>query len=116
MANTRLAVGLIETRGVVALTAGIEAMLKTADVSIISVERITSGFFAASVQGSVAAVRQALEAGTAAVKEYGVLRSSKMYPQPHAVATGFLASSNADLLNRGSQARSLDGGSGEKAG
>ena len=52
------AIGIIETRGVVALTAGIEAMMKTADVQTIAVERISSGYLAAAVRGSLAAVRQ----------------------------------------------------------
>ena len=38
------AIGIIETRGVVALAAGIEAMMKTADVQTIAVERISSGY------------------------------------------------------------------------
>ena len=49
------AIGIIETRGVVALTAGIEAMMKTADVQTIAVERISSGYLAAAVRGSLAA-------------------------------------------------------------
>lgn len=48
MSNDK-AVGLIETRGVVALTAGIEAMLKTADVRCLGVERVASGYFAVAV-------------------------------------------------------------------
>src|SRR5207237_975135 len=47
------AIGIIETRGVVALTAGIEAMMKTADVQTIAVERISSGYLAAAVRGSL---------------------------------------------------------------
>lgn len=66
MANDR-AIGLIETRGVVSLTAGIEAMLKSADVQCTGIERVASGYFAVCVQGSLAAVRQAIEAGKAAV-------------------------------------------------
>jgi ethanolamine utilization protein EutM len=76
------AIGIIETRGIVALTAGIEAMLKTADVECINVHRISSGFFAAAVQGTIASVRQALDSGTAAVKQYGELRSAQLYPRP----------------------------------
>ncbi len=84
------AIGLIETRGIVALTAGIEAMVKTADVTCISVERVSSGYFAAAVQGSIASVRQALDSGTAAVKQYGELRSAQLYPRPDPVSTRLL--------------------------
>ena len=65
------AIGLFETRGVVGLTAGIEAMMKTADVECVAVERVSSGYFAAAIQGSIAAVRQAMEAGSEAVRRYG---------------------------------------------
>ena len=68
------AIGLFETRGVVGLTAGIEAMMKTADVECVAVERVSSGYFAAAIQGSIAAVRQAMEAGSEAVLRYGDLR------------------------------------------
>ena len=97
MASER-AIGLIETRGVVALTAGIEAMMKTADVQCIAVERVSSGYFAAAVQGSIAAVRQAVEAGTAAVRQYGDLRSAQIYPKPHDVSAGILDNGTAERL------------------
>jgi ethanolamine utilization protein EutM len=90
MASAENSVGLIETRGIVALTAGIEAMMKTADVECVAVQRVSSGVFAAAVQGSIAAVRQALDSGTAAVKQYGELRSAQMYPRPHANAAALL--------------------------
>ena len=101
MAPEGRSVGLIETRGIVALTAGIEAMMKTADVQCIAVERVSSGYFAAAVEGSVAAVRQALESGTQAVKEYGDLRSAQMYPRPHEVAARVLENGTRDTLTNG---------------
>lgn len=113
MAESDKAVGLIETRGVVPLTAGIEAMLKTADVQCISIERISSGYFAAAVQGSLAAVRQAIEAGTAAVRQYGDLRSSQMYPKPHEVSTAVLDSRSRTILASTVERRSIAGGSGD---
>ncbi|MEK6438979.1 BMC domain-containing protein [Pseudonocardia sp. T1-2H] len=76
------AVGLVETRGIVALAAGIEAMVKTADVQCIAVERVSSGYLVAAIQGSLAAVRQAVDAGAAAVKRYGDLRAAQIYPKP----------------------------------
>lgn len=84
------AIGLIETRGVVALAAGIEAMIKTADVQCTAVERVSSGYLVAAVQGSLAAVRQAVDAGSAAVKRYGDLRAAQIYPKPSSVSRGLL--------------------------
>lgn len=82
MANDR-AIGLIETRGIVALSAGIEAMLKSADVECTAIERVASGYFAVGIQGSLAAVRQAIEAGKAAVQAHGELRSAEVFAKPH---------------------------------
>lgn len=95
-------IGLIETRGIVALTAGIEAMLKTADVSCVAIERVASGYFAVAVQGSLAAVRQALDAGKAAVSRHGDVRSSAIFPKPHEEALGHLDQS---FLKRVQQTR-----------
>ena len=97
MAQDR-AIGLIETRGIVALTAGIEAMMKTADVQCTAVERVSSGFYAAAVQGSVAAVRQAMDSGVAAIKQYGELRAAQMYARPHEVSEGVLENGTRDQL------------------
>lgn len=92
------AIGLFETRGVVGLTAGIEAMMKTADVECVAVERVSSGYFAAAIQGSIAAVRQAMETGSEAVRRYGDLRSAQIYPKPHEVASALLANGTAEQL------------------
>jgi ethanolamine utilization protein EutM len=104
-------IGLIETRGIVALTAGIEAMMKTADVQCTAVQRVSSGFFAAAVEGSVASVRQALDAGTQAVRQYGELRSAQMYPRPHEVSVVVLENGTRETLARGSGDRALGQGS-----
>lgn len=98
------AIGLIETRGIVPLTAGIEAMMKTADVTCVAVERVSSGYYAAAVQGEVAAVRQAIEAGSAAVRRYGELRATQIYPKPHARATQLLDNGTGAELGAGSTA------------
>jgi ethanolamine utilization protein EutM len=102
-------IGLIETRGIVALTAGIEAMMKTADVRCTAVQRVSSGFFAAAVEGSVASVRQAMESGTQAVRQYGELRSAQMYARPDAVSIGVLDNGTRETLGGG---RALGAGDG----
>jgi ethanolamine utilization protein EutM len=93
------AIGLIETRGIVALTAGIEAMMKTADVRCVAVERVSSGYFAAAVQGSIASVRQALDSGTAAVKQYGDLRSRSSTRARTAPPPALLDNGTREALN-----------------
>lgn len=84
------AIGLIETRGIVALTAGIEAMMKSADVRCIGIERVAAGFLAVTVQGSLAAVRQALEAGKAAVQKHGEVRCAEIFPKADDAAIAVL--------------------------
>jgi ethanolamine utilization protein EutM len=98
------AIGIIETRGVVALAAGIEAMMKTADVQTIAVERISSGYLAAAVRGSLAAVRQAVSAGSKAVEEYGELRAAQVYPKPHEHSASLLANGTSERLARAIEA------------
>ena len=98
------AIGLIETRGIVALTAGIEAAMKTADVQCVAVERVTSGYLVAAVQGDLAAVRQAIGAASAAVKAYGELRSAQVYPKPHGVSAALLANGSREQLKRAAAA------------
>jgi ethanolamine utilization protein EutM len=106
------AIGLFETRGVVGLTAGIEAMMKTADVECVAVERVSSGYFAAAIQGSIAAVRQAMEAGAQAVRRYGELRSAQIYPKPHEVSAALLANGTAEqLAGRAIESGQAPGGS-----
>jgi len=100
MATDR-AIGLIETRGVVALSAGIEAMLKSADVQCVAIERVASGYFAVGVQGSLAAVRQAVEAGKAAVQQHGEVRSAEIFAKPHDEAIAHLDKSFGERLTSG---------------
>ena len=104
------AIGLIETRGIVALTAGIEAAMKTADVQCIAVERVSSGYLAAAIQGDLAAVRQAIDAASAAVKAYGDLRSAQIYPKPHPVSAQLLSNGSREQL-RSAAAAVTSGGS-----
>ncbi|MDX6742765.1 BMC domain-containing protein [Actinocorallia sp. A-T 12471] len=101
MAPSQNAIGLIETRGIVALMAGIEAMMKTADVQTVSIERIGSGYFSAAVKGGIAAVRQALDSGAAAVRQYGELRSAQLYPRPDEVSAALLDNGTREVLSGG---------------
>ncbi|MHC1562606.1 BMC domain-containing protein [Actinomycetospora sp. C-140] len=98
------AIGILETRGVVALSAGIEAMMKTADVETVAVERVSSGYLAAAVRGPLAAVRQAINAGSAAIEQYGELRAAQVYPKPHGVSVGLLENGSSERLARAIEA------------
>lgn len=66
------ALGFLETRGLVALVEGTDAMLKAANVRLVGpVEKVGSGFVTAVVVGDVAAVKAATEAGVEAAKAIG---------------------------------------------
>ncbi|MFQ5600372.1 MAG: ethanolamine utilization microcompartment protein EutM [Candidatus Krumholzibacteriia bacterium] len=77
------ALGLIETRGFVALIEASDAMVKAANVRLVSYEKTGGGFVTAVVRGDVAAVKAAVEAGANAANKVGELVSVHVIPRPH---------------------------------
>ena len=77
------ALGLIETRGFVALVEASDAMVKAAKVRLVGYEKIGGGYVTAVVRGDVAAVKAATEAGGAAANKVGELVSVHVIPRPH---------------------------------
>lgn len=77
------ALGMIETRGLVALVEASDAMVKAANVKLISYEKIGAGLVTALVRGDVAAVRAATDAGAAAARKVGELVAVHVIPRPH---------------------------------
>ena len=78
------ALGMIETRGLVALIEASDAMVKAAKVTIVHYERIGSGLVTTLVRGDVAACKAAVDAGAAAAERVGELVSAHVIPRPHA--------------------------------
>jgi ethanolamine utilization protein EutM len=78
------ALGMIETRGFVAMVEASDAMVKAARVKLVGYEKIGGGYVTALVRGDVAAVRAATEAGSAAAARVGELVSVHVIPRPHA--------------------------------
>ncbi|MFI5370711.1 MAG: ethanolamine utilization microcompartment protein EutM [Candidatus Eisenbacteria bacterium] len=78
------ALGLIETRGFVAMVEASDAMVKAARVQLVHYEKIGGGYVTAIVRGDVAAVRAATEAGAAAAAKVGEVVSVHVIPRPHA--------------------------------
>ncbi len=76
------ALGLIETKGLVGAIEAADAMLKAANVHLIGKERADAGLMTVKVVGETAAVRAAVDAGTAAAKRVGELVSSHVIPRP----------------------------------
>lgn len=79
------ALGLIETRGFVAMVEASDAMVKAARVQLVHYEKIGGGYVTTMVRGDVAAVRAATEAGSAAAAKVGEVVSVHVIPRPHAM-------------------------------
>ena len=77
------ALGLIETKGLVACIAAADAMCKSANVELIGYENIGSGLVTVMVKGDVGAVKAATDAGSAAASKVGELVSVHVIPRPH---------------------------------
>jgi len=78
------ALGMIETRGFVAMVEASDAMVKAARVELVGYEKIGGGYVTAVVRGDVAAVKAATEAGQRAAERIGELVSVHIIPRPHA--------------------------------
>ena len=76
------AIGLIETKGLVALVEATDAMAKAANVQIMKRVQIGGGFVTTIVRGDVGSVRAAVEAGANAASQVGELVASHIIPRP----------------------------------
>jgi ethanolamine utilization protein EutM len=84
MASNNLeALGMIETKGLVSLIEASDAMLKSANVTLIGWQKIGSGLVTAFVVGDVAAVKAAIDAGAAAGGRVGEVVGVQVIPRPH---------------------------------
>ncbi|MDY7011881.1 MAG: BMC domain-containing protein [Planctomycetota bacterium] len=77
------ALGMVETRGLVPLIEASDAMVKAASVEMIGWERVGGGLVTAFVTGEVAAVKAAVNAGSAAAAKIGEVVSVHVIPRPH---------------------------------
>ena len=78
------ALGMIETRGLVAAIEAADAMVKSAEVVLIGTEKIGSGLVSVMVRGDVGAVKSAVESGSAAAARLGEIIATHVIPRPHA--------------------------------
>ena len=79
------ALGLLETKGLIAAVEGADIMVKAADVSILEKSYVGGGLVTITITGDVGAVKAPIEAGIAAVKKLGseFLISNHVIPRPH---------------------------------
>ena len=83
MAKQMQALGMIETRGFVALVEASDAMMKAANVRFLGWQKIGSGMVTAFVTGDVAAVKAATDAGAASAGRIGEVIGVQVIPRPH---------------------------------
>lgn len=83
MAKQMEALGMIETRGFVALLEASDAMMKAANVQFMGWDKVGSGMVSAFVTGDVAAVKAATDAGANAAGRVGEVVSVQVIPRPH---------------------------------
>lgn len=82
MVNTN-ALGMVETRGLVAAIEAADAMVKAANVQLVDKEQVGGGLVTVMVRGDVGAVKAATDAGASAAEKVGELISVHVIPRPH---------------------------------
>jgi ethanolamine utilization protein EutM len=96
MANVQMiALGMIETKGLVGSIEAADAMVKAANVTLIGKEQIGGGYVTVMVRGDVGAVKAATDAGAAAAGRVGELVSVHVIPRPHGDVEAILPSVEA---------------------
>ena len=96
MANVQMiALGMIETKGLVGSIEAADAMVKAANVALIGKEQIGGGYVTVMVRGDVGAVKAATDAGAAAAGRVGELVSVHVIPRPHGDVEAILPSVEA---------------------
>ena len=88
------ALGIVETRGFTALIEAADAMVKAANVELVGVDKIGSGYVSVMIRGDVGAVKAATEAGANAVGSLGELIAVHVIPRPHSDVEKILPAAN----------------------
>ena len=83
MAKTTEALGMVETRGLVASIEAADAMVKAANVRLCGKVHVGGGLVTVMVRGDVGAVKSSVEAGSAAASRLGELIATHVIPRPH---------------------------------
>ena len=99
MTQDKIALGMIETRGLVGSIEAADAMVKAADVTLIGKVHVGGGLVTVMVRGEVGAVKAAVDAGAAAAERVGNLISQHVIPRPHQDTEMLLPKGIVDELN-----------------
>ncbi|MBI4878903.1 MAG: BMC domain-containing protein [Planctomycetes bacterium] len=93
---SQIALGLIETKGLVGAIEAADAMVKAARVKLIGKEKVGGGYVTVMVRGEVGAVKAATDAGAAAARRVGELVSVHVIPRPHVEVEQILPEPNPE--------------------
>ncbi len=93
---SKIALGMIETRGLIGSIEAADAMVKAAQVTLIGKEKIGGGYVTVMVRGEVGAVKAATDAGAAAARRVGELVSVHVIARPHEQVESILPQPEAD--------------------
>ena len=77
------ALGMVETKGLVGAIEAADAMVKSANVSLVGYEKIGSGLVTVMVRGDVGAVKAAVDAGAWCAEKVGEVVAQHVIPRPH---------------------------------
>ena len=95
------AIGMIETKGLVASIEAADAMVKAANVTLIGKELVGGGLVTVLIRGDVGAVKAATDAGAEAAKRVGELVSVHVIPRPHSEVSTILPENKSGELEYG---------------
>jgi ethanolamine utilization protein EutM len=97
MADVQLiALGMVETKGLIGAIEAADAMVKAANVRLIGKEKIGGAYVTVMVRGDVGAVKAATDAGAAAAQRVGELISVHVIPRPHSDVENILPSAEEE--------------------
>jgi ethanolamine utilization protein EutM len=108
------ALGLIETKGLVAAIESADAMLKAAEVSLLEKNIVGGGLVTIMITGDVAAVKAAVDAGAAAAGRVGEVLSIHVIPRPHQEIEGMMGAKTQDRSLETEPQEDFDDSSAEK--
>ena len=77
------AIGMIETKGLIPAVEALDTALKAANVKFVRQDKVGSGYVSVTVEGDVAAVKAAVDAGADAARRVGEVISVQVIPRPH---------------------------------
>lgn len=84
------AIGMVECRSFAAVVEAADAMVKAAKVELVSYEKTGGGYVTAVVQGDVAAVKAAVDAGVRGGESVGEVVATHVIARPHTSIRGVL--------------------------